>query len=534
MYGKFLVTASLAALVGLAPAEQVQADAGDAIAGALVGGIIGHAIANDQNRRRAQQQQRVYRRAAPAKSTMSAAQREQNKEVQTALNYFGYPVGTVDGVLGSRSRAAVSQYQVLLGYQPTGQLSEYERTILTTAYHRGIAGGPMVQQSIATHPQGMRGLLIMQRDEMAGLPSTQSVGMPMMQQAPMPQMPTVAAAPVLPMAVMPMAPAVAGAAAAAAPVLPELPMPAAEPPQPAAPELPSFLGSGATMASLASHCNSVGLKTNANGGYTTSAAMTDATFALGEQFCLARSYAISGSEDLTKQVQGFTAQQIAEQCQALGPALQDQVSALSLEPRDDVLKDVSAFVLASGRPPAQLAGSARICLGTGYAEDRMDVAIASALLLTALGQKGYAELLGHHLAQGFGASQRPDLSLDWYQMGLDAAQSGSAVFGREMPDRNEVIRKAAYTVGGRVDLIAPAAPAPLPVFAPAAPAPIEVAAPAAEPAVPAPSVEASAMPEPAAGEPSMAFVAQPPGDVAEAGAKAVSAAARLPFLLLGQ
>ncbi|RAZ86868.1 peptidoglycan-binding domain-containing protein [Cereibacter johrii] len=519
MYGKYLITASLAALIGLAPAEPVKADAGDAIAGALVGGIIGHAIANDQNRRRAQPQQ-VYRRA-PAKATMSSAQREQNKEVQTALNYFGYPVGTVDGVLGSRSRSAVSQFQVLMGYQPTGQLTDYERTILTTAYHRGIAGGPMVQQAIATHPQGMRGLLLMQRDEMAGLPAAQSA-MALMPQAPAPQMPMAVTAPVLPVA-----PAAAAAGAAAA-VLPELPAPVAEP-APAAPELPSFLGSGATMASLASHCNSIGLQTNANGGYTTSAGMTDASFALGEQFCLARSYAISASEELTKQVQGFTPQQIADQCQALGPALKEQVSALSLEPRDDVLKDVSAFVLASGRPPAQLAGSARICLGTGYAQDRMDVAVASALLLTALGQKGYAELLGHHLAQGFGASQRPDLALDWYQMGLDAAQSGTAVFGQGMPDRTEVIRKAAYTVGGRADLIVPPAPAPLPVFAPVTPPPVEVAVPAPAPVAP-PTVEAAA-PAPA---PALALAAQPSAEMAEVGAKAVSAAARLPFLLLGQ
>ncbi|MCE6951906.1 peptidoglycan-binding protein [Cereibacter sphaeroides] len=512
MYLKSLATASLAAVIGLAPAEQVQADAGDAIAGALVGGIIGHAIANNQNRQR-QAAQPVQRQSTrSARPTMSSAERERNKEVQTALNYFGYPVGTVDGVLGSRSRSAISQYQVLLGYAPTGQLTEYERTILSTAYHRGVAGGPMVQQAVMSHPQGMRGLLLMQRDEMAGLPPAQSAGM---------TMPAPAA----------MAPAAAATAAAAAPaMLPDLPVPAAEP-EPAAPELPSFLGAGGTMVSLASHCNTVGLQTSANGGYTTAAGMTDATFALGEQFCLARSFAISASEEMAKQVQGFTPQQIAEQCHALGPALQAQVAALSLEPRDDVLKDVSAFVLASGRQPAQLAGSARICLGTGYLEDRMDVAIGSALLLTALGQKGYAELLGHHLAQGFGASQRPDLALDWYQMGIDAAQAGGAPFGQGMPDRSEVIRKAAYTVGGRVDLIAPEAPAELPVFA--SPPDAAVVEAAAAP-VAAPVEEAMAPPPVEPSQPAMALAAQPSAGMAEAGAKAVSAAARLPFLLLGQ
>ncbi|MEH6774794.1 MAG: peptidoglycan-binding domain-containing protein, partial [Cereibacter changlensis] len=159
MYFKICTTASLAALIGFAPAPPVQADAGDALAGALVGGFIGHAIANDQNRRR--QQQTTVRRSS-SRSTMSTAQREANKEVQTSLNYFGYPVGAVDGALGSRSRAAISQYQVLIGYPPTGQLTDYERTILTAAYHRAVAGGPMVAQTVSTHPQGMRGLLLIQ------------------------------------------------------------------------------------------------------------------------------------------------------------------------------------------------------------------------------------------------------------------------------------------------------------------------------------------------------------------------------------
>ena len=187
MYFKSVATASLAAVIGLAPAEPVMADAGDAIAGALIGGILGHAIANDQNRRReqAQPQRHTPRSTRPS---MSTAQRESNKEVQSALNYFGYNVGTVDGVLGQRSRSAVSQYQVLLGYPPTGQLTDYERTLLTTAYHRGVAGGPMVAQAVATHPQGMRGLLLMQRDEMAGIPS-QPAGMPMAMTPVMPMAP---------------------------------------------------------------------------------------------------------------------------------------------------------------------------------------------------------------------------------------------------------------------------------------------------------------------------------------------------------
>ncbi|MFD1809189.1 peptidoglycan-binding domain-containing protein [Gemmobacter lanyuensis] len=159
---------ALSAALAFTPAAPVRADAGDAIAGAIVGGLIGHAIAKDQQRRKATTQQQ---QSAPRKTSgISAAQREQNREVQTALNHFGYDVGTPDGALGPKSRSAISSYQATLGYPPSGQLTDYERTILVTAYHRAVAGGPAVMQIVGNSPMGMRALLLAQRDEMAGVP----------------------------------------------------------------------------------------------------------------------------------------------------------------------------------------------------------------------------------------------------------------------------------------------------------------------------------------------------------------------------
>ena len=54
---------------------------------------------------------------APA---IPSRQRYQNRQVQSALNYFGFPVGTPDGVLGSRSREAIAGYQAYLMYPATG------------------------------------------------------------------------------------------------------------------------------------------------------------------------------------------------------------------------------------------------------------------------------------------------------------------------------------------------------------------------------------------------------------------------------
>ena len=116
-----------------------------------------------------------------------------------------------------------------------------------------------------------------------------------------------------------------------------------------------------------------------------------------------------------------TPAQIAEQCGGFGPAMADHVSALSLKPAAQVVPGVQSFALSSGMQPAQLAATAKICLSVGYRTDDMGVALGSALLLATLGEQVYGELMGHHLAQGFGTAQRPDLALDWFDMGLAAS-----------------------------------------------------------------------------------------------------------------
>ncbi|MGV8987107.1 MAG: peptidoglycan-binding domain-containing protein [Cypionkella sp.] len=418
----------------------VFANGGD-IVGGFVAGMIGAAIVNDANRHR------TYRSTTRrSTSYMSTEQRDSNRETQTALNYFAYDVGAPDGVLGARSRSAVRAYQALLGDPVTGDLNPYERTILIGAYYRGIAGGPAVTQVIMTDPNGLRGLLLQQRSEMAGYPGPASPYQPV---TPYPY----AAAPVAPAA--PIAPATSATVLAAAPEAePEAP----PEPMPVASAMPSFAGGGQEQVSLASHCNKVSLLTNSNGGFETVSTMTDPEFALSEQFCLARTYVMSAAEDMQAKITGFTPQQIQEQCLGFGPALKDYVSALSLKPEAEVLTGVQSFAMDSGMAPAQLASTAKICLGVGYRTDNMDVAVGSALILTALGQNAYAELLGHHLSLGFGTSQRRDLALAWYDTSLKAMAAGDLAVAPGMPGRAELLQKAAYMVMG-----GPAAPATPPV-----------------------------------------------------------------------
>lgn len=469
MKARGVATTVVIAALAMGQAAPVRADMGDAIAGAIVGGLIGGAIAKDQQQRKAQ---KTY--AAPKKPAMSSAQREANREVQTALNHFGFPVGAPDGVLGSKSRTAIASYQAMLGYPPSGQLTDYERSILVTAYHRAVAGGPQVMQVAGSHPMGMKGLLLVQRDEMAGIPSMQGNMAVTSAGAALPAVPPAAVAP------------------AALPALVAEPPPAAPP---AAPQLPSF--GAATMVSLASHCNQVALTTSANGGYATLARMGDPSQALAEQFCLSRAAAIQQGEALTKALPGVTPQQIAEQCKAFGPVLKEHVNAVSLKPAAEVMTGVAGFVAGSGQSPAQLSGTSKICLGAGYAMDDMEVALGSALVLTALGEAGYAELAAHHLAAGIGATRRPDLALGWYEMALG---SGAPALAGSTPDRAELIRKAVFQLNGRSE-----APPALPVLVPPA-------APVTEAAAPAPAT------------------ATPPGLTA---GQAVSLATALPRLMLG-
>ncbi|SIO37589.1 Putative peptidoglycan binding domain-containing protein [Rhodovulum sp. ES.010] len=434
---KQFAMACVATSLVVTPASRAAADAGD-IAGGIIGGIIGGAIINEATKKK-----KVYRKTYRPSSGISSATREQNREVQTSLNYFGFPAGTVDGVLGRNSRNAISQYQAHMGYPATGKLTPYERDFLVTSYHRAIAGGPSTSQMIAANPQGPRGLLKTYQQQLAtggmmatqpmapAQPGTTVVINPQPQAAP--QGPVAAAAPAL--STLPAVTATAAAGADGA----------------AKPALPTFLGQGGGQ-SLNSHCNKVNLVTSSNGGFTTSASMTDASFALEEQFCLARTYAIAGGEEIAAKITGVGADQIAEQCAAFGPALKEHVAALSFDPMDTVVKGVRGFVLESGMSPAQLAGTAKVCLSVAYRTDNMDVAIGSGLLLVALGETVYAELMGHHLAQGFGTARRTDLALDWYDAALGAVESGTApVFAPGQPERSDLLRNAAYRVGGRSD-----------------------------------------------------------------------------------
>ncbi len=511
--------ASAAAMAAMLAAPVQRANAGNEFVGGLVGGLIGGAIGSGLAN---QQRQRPASRARTRTIYVQpGTRRKEAREIQTALNYFGFDAGITDGVLGARSHAAISSYQAFMGYPATGQLSEYEKSLLLGAYHRGVAGGPEVSRIIANSDQGARALLIAQRDGATGTRPSSHAGLPpevsqavdeiasssdpsaeqLLQRAGFIQLADLngdgntdyiidtalagssfwcnaEACKVMVFASTPQgyqrndllthAPTPASFACVGATCqLRAEPLQAAPaPPRTdqgeglmASGQLPD---SGATaglslpvfdaapsQTSLRSHCSKVGLLTSANGGYGTVADFSDAGIVLNEQFCLARDHAMARGEDLMAGVVGADANAIAAQCDSFGRSLSPLIDSVAVKPAQAVLADVGRMVLNSAMTPRQLRTSAQICMASGYRNDRMASALGGALILTALGDKPYAELVGHHLQTGFGVAQNSARALEWYGMALNALDQGATpVFAPGQTDRVDVLRRAVVALGG--------------------------------------------------------------------------------------
>ncbi|UWQ16457.1 peptidoglycan-binding domain-containing protein [Jannaschia sp. M317] len=94
--------------------------------------------------------------------------------MQLALNYFGFDAGGADGVLGRRSRAAISSMEGFLALPPDGRLTTFEKDVLLAAHNRALAGNPDTLRLISTSTLGARAALKAQYDLMTGAPVRQA------------------------------------------------------------------------------------------------------------------------------------------------------------------------------------------------------------------------------------------------------------------------------------------------------------------------------------------------------------------------
>ena len=408
-FAKFLSVLIASSIVVVTVREARAQDLGTVV-GTALGVIIGGAADRQRQQQQRAQPQRQRTAARPANPGVSAAQRTQNAEVQAALNYFGYNVGAVDGLIGPRSRAAISDYQAAMGFGATGRLENHQRQFLTSSHQRALSGAsnPRYQQVLAQ--QGPRGLLRSFRDEQLGLNT---------------------------------AGAQQGAAA---------PAPQREPAKKqTTPVIPTFPNAGITTSarSVNQHCNEVQILTTTNGGYITVGAVTNPAFAMNEQFCLARAYATSSSNGIISSISGLTFDQVKQQCDGLAQVMAPSIEGLGERNVEDVKANISTVLASSGQTQEQLTTGGQICLGVGYRVDDPAVSLASALMLVSAGHDAYGEIVGHHLREGFGTKASTEGGRVWLGYALDAIDSGAdpAFLPAESHVRVSVLR-AALNDGG--------------------------------------------------------------------------------------
>ncbi|WP_406648966.1 peptidoglycan-binding domain-containing protein [Aliisedimentitalea scapharcae] len=415
MFARKLCMSAVAASLVLGPVQRAQAND----AAALLGGmIIGGAIVNEVNK--SKRRKTTTRRT----STVSSAQRAQNRQVQESLNYFGYNVGAVDGSLGRRSRAGISRYQADMGYTSDGYLDDYEREFLINSHHRAQASIHVAPYNQILASQGTIGVLRTYRNEQLGIATPQGQY----------QQPYTAAS----------------QAPASVPVT--APAPTAAQPQGVLARnqtaaLPTF-NFTPTEQSAATHCNQINVMTTTNGGLTSAARIGDAEFALSEQFCLARTQVQVDAARVESTIPNMTPAQIEQQCDGLTQVIQPHMGALSTTDPQQVTRQIGVVLQNSGHPIAQLISGGKVCLGVGYRNDNSEMALASALVLSAGGEPAYAELVSHHLRGGFGTQSSSLAAASWMQMTLASLDAGAAPFTGQTPDRIAVLR-AALSGGGQ-------------------------------------------------------------------------------------
>lgn len=452
MFAKYLMTSSLVAAVALTPIASAPAqaqDARDVIGGLLLGGAIGVAIgaASQQPRTRVVQPQPQVQPSRPSQPRIvrpAIPATQAGRQVQTALNYFGFDAGFVDGQVGPSTRNAVERYQAYQGYPVNGRsFPETQAAHLINAFQWATNGGGAAQTGL----QRQR-LLTAYAQVLAGnvTPAstvpTQTAGNT-----------TVIVNP----ATTTIIPAPGTTSFVPAPgTTTFVPVPGNSTPvttvsAPVGVPVPNLFAGASNAPALSSRCDAVALQGQANGGMMTLGNLSNPSFALSEQFCTARASAVNQGHDLTQAITGLSYADITLQCEGFSTAVAAQTAQLATLAPQQVMGSAQGFAYTTGIPQAELAGTARVCLGVGYGADDMDMAMGSALMLVASGEPAYGELIGHHLREGFGVAINDDAAEAWFDISLTAVEAGApAVFSPTDAGRLPLIRQAvAMTLGGQ-------------------------------------------------------------------------------------
>lgn len=375
-----IASLSITMTLGATTNSVAQNRGGGLLLGALIGGAI--VAGANQNARNNQ--------ANAAANAAASARRTENRNVQSALNYFSFDAGVADGVFGRRTRSAVSEYQVFMAFPVTGELSSYEKEFLLDSHQRAEAGGAATTNAILNNDNGTRGLLqafLQNPLSGTGIGGGNSLGGDVQ-----------------------MASNLGGGAANDfgsnnAQV-------AAVETQPVATGLPVFV-TASLEPSMDALCSTAG-----------GVSMTKVEM----EFCNLRAFAVNEGDRLATTVQGASREDIVAQCLGFAPTMASYAASASGQSSFELLDDLHGWAASTGVAPASLEGIAKVCLGVGYSSDNSELALASLLALIGLDQAGYPEMLGYHMAFGFGfgGEANKTVGAEWLETASLAFAGGEA------------------------------------------------------------------------------------------------------------
>ncbi len=431
----WLVAATVAGLATTAAPVSAQS-LGDAFVkgfGESLGNRVGDCVtgrANCNGKRRT-----VTTNRAPSSQVWSPA-RQQRASVQRALNDFGYPVGSPDGVYGGNTRRGMSQYQAGMGLPVTGQLNPWEEQALLQAHNSYTTGMHNSTYPGLYQSEGLRGLARAAMDpnyynnwranNNQGIPQNHGGNEPVwVNNNPQQTQPTQN------FGNAPRSVGFQDSDQGLAPIGQQA-------------GLAPIGQIGEVEASMQDHCDIVKLATQTNGGQILANSMTNPDQALSEQFCDARTFLMGRVQNVLGSSRA-TEEQLIASCEQIAGKMQPVMDALATKAPEAINAQASGISGSLGlTSPAQAAEYGEVCIGLGYRSNDADMALAGAVMLTGAGRTPYSEMVGHHVREGFGTAGNSQVATSWYNLGLDALANNEApaVLPNQTIQRAAIIRSA--------------------------------------------------------------------------------------------
>lgn len=389
---------ALAGAVSLAPIDTRPAYAGGAAgaaAGFVMGVIVGRATSNKSY---------TTRRSTTTRSTYSrptARYVRDDSTIQQALNAFGHNAGKADGVFGPQTQSAIRNYQASIGDEPTGQLTAPQRAQLLADYAALVNRNNNSKDDGGTGDDGGATTKAASADDFLKRLREQNTDSGNKQAVPVDD-------------------------------------DSGQPVQVAA------------ATSFDEICNQFADSSNEarviNVGARSGASRTQSL--LLEQLCTARSYALQNLEADLAALGNLDIASASEDCNAFTETQAESLAAVGKDQPEATLDSFEQVFGEVGDQQDAVVRSTRVCLGLAYAFDNPQGAVVSAASLAALGERGYGELIGEHLATGLGIERNGPLAANWMEWTASAIDDGATpVVDVEGYDRAPLLRVLAEVAG---------------------------------------------------------------------------------------